>query len=219
VPKAAVEARRRRGQLSRTRILSAALELVDQDGLDALTMRRLADELQVDPMSIYGYVPGKEALLDGLTEALWSEVRLPEGARDWKETLRTFASSLRRLAHAHPQAYHLLLGRGTLPGPALHAMDVALLSLEAAGLGREQAAEMIRTLVAYGAGYAMLELACPPPGGDTELEQLVALTRALAPDSPARLVEVARLMATCDMDYQFDLGLELILTGLEARLR
>lgn len=216
--KTAVEPKRRRGQLSRARILAAGLELVDQDGLESLTMRRLAEQLHVDPMSIYTHVPGKDALLDGLAEAIWSELQLPEGEGSWKEVLRSFARSLRQLAHAHPHAYGLILGRGILPGPALQALDTGLRSLEAAGLNREQAAEMIRTLVAYAAGYALLELSCAPPTGVSELEQVVMLTRALPSDAPVHLVEVARLMAACDMDYQFDLGLELILTGLEARL-
>lgn len=215
--KTAVEPKRRRGQLSRTRILAAGLELVDQDGLEALTMRRLAEQLQVDPMSIYNYVSSKEALLDGVAEALWSKLELAEGG-GWRETLRAFASSLRKLAHQHPHAYGLLLGRGVLPGPALHALDTALQALESAGLNRDQAAEMVRTLLAYAAGYAMLELSCPPPAGDTELEMLVNLTRSLPPDAPVHLVDVARLMVSCDMDYQFELGLDLILGGLEPRL-
>jgi len=218
VTETAVQPKRRRGQLSRARILAATLQLVDQDGLESLTMRRLADHLQVDPMSIYNYVDGKEALLDGLAEALWNEVQLPGGETSWNETLRALAALLRQLAHDHPHAYGLVLGRGIMPESGLRAVDTALASLESAGLNREHAMEMVRTLVAYAAGYAMLELSCPAPAGVTELEQLVMLTRALPSDAPARLVEVARLMATCDMDYQFELGLDLILTGLEARL-
>lgn len=212
------EPTRRRGQLTRDRILAAALELVDRDGLDALTMRRLAEKLAVDPMSIYNHVPSKEALLDGLAETLWAELELPVKEAAWRETMTALARALRRLAQEHPQAYGLVLGRGVLPAPALHALDRSLSALESAGLERERAAEMIRTLIAYAAGYAMLELSCPPPAGETELEQLVTLTRALPPAAPARLVDVARLMAQCDMDYQFDLGLELILAGLKARL-
>jgi hypothetical protein len=77
---------------------------------------------------------------------------------------------------------------------------------------------MIRTLMSYAVGYAMLELSAPPPSGETRLEQIVSLTRALPQDTPVHLVEVARLICDCDMDYQFKLGLDLILTGLEARL-
>jgi len=216
---------RRRGQLSRARILATALQLVDQDGLDALSMRRLADELKVDPMSLYNHVGSKDALLDGLAEALWNEVELPAGEIGWQEALRTLATLVRGLAHTHPHAYGLLFGRGILPEPSLRALDAALAALGRAGLDRQRAAEMLRTLVAYAAGYGMLELSygmlelsTAAIGDASGIEQIVRLTRALPRDVPVHLVEVARLCADCDMDYQFNLGLDLILTGLEARL-
>ncbi len=81
-----------------------------------------------------------------------------------------------------------------MPESALRAVDTALASLESAGLDREHAMEMVRTLVAYGAGYAMLELWCPAPAGVSELEQLVMLTRAVPSNAPARLVERAALI-------------------------
>ena len=207
----------KRGQLSRSRILAAALELVDQDGLDALTMRRLADRLKVDPMSIYNHVDGKEVLLDGLAEALWEKVEMPPETADWKEVLRSFAASLRGLALAHAQAYGLLC-RACLSEPALRTMDTSLAALEHAGLDRRRAAEMLRTLFSYAFGYGLVELSAAVPTGSTELEQLVSLTRAVPREAPAHLVEVARLIADCDMDYQFKLGLDLILAGLERRL-
>lgn len=209
--------RARRGELSRPRILSAALQLVDQDGLEALTMRRLAEALGVDPMAIYNHVDGKDALLDGVAEALWNDVQAPADGVDWGEALRALAVSLRSLARAHPHAYHLLLGRGIFPEPALTAFDATLGALERAGLGRNQAAEMLRTLVAYAVGFALIELSAAPSAG-TDLEQVVSVTRALPRDAPIHIVEVAMLMCDCDMDYQFGLGLDLILAGLEARL-
>jgi AcrR family transcriptional regulator len=181
-------------------------------------MRGLADALKIDPMSIYHHVGDKDAVLDGLVDVLWDEVQPPTGEMSWKDTLRTFATSLRELGHVHPQAYGLLCGRGILPGPGLRVIDTALAALERAGLNRGQAAEMIRTLVAYAVGYATLELSAAPTACTTGLEQIVRLTQALPRDTPVHLVEVARLMADCDMDYQFTLGLDLILTGLEARL-
>lgn len=210
--------RRRRVHLSRPDILSAALELVDQDGLEALTMRRLAERLDIDPMSVYNHFDSKDALLDGLAEALWREVQLPAGELGWQEAFRALATSVRDLAARHPHAYGLLLGRGILPSPALKAIDAVLRALERAGLDRERSAEMIRTLLAYAAGYALLELSCAPVAGGSDLEQVVRITQALPPDTPVQLVEVGRRMADCDMEYQFGLGLDLIITGLEARL-
>ncbi|HKA50305.1 MAG TPA: TetR/AcrR family transcriptional regulator C-terminal domain-containing protein [Candidatus Dormibacteraeota bacterium] len=218
MPKTIAPASRTRRKLTRGRILTVALELVDLDGLEALTMRRLADQLKVDPMSLYNHVDGKEALLDGIAEALWNEVELPDGEVGWMEALRSFATSLRAMVHAHPQAYPLLMTRGILSARELHAIDGAIQALERAGLSREQAAEMIRTLFAYAVGYGMLELSTPPPAGATSTEQIVNLTRALPNDAPFHLVEVARLVCDCDMDYQFNLGLDLIVSGLEARL-
>jgi AcrR family transcriptional regulator len=213
----ALSAPAKRGQLSRSRILAAALELVDQDGLDALTMRRLADRLRVDPMSIYNHLDGKEVLLDGLAETLWERVDLPAGTADWKKVLRSFATSLRGLALTHPHAYGLLF-RAWLSESALRTMDISLEALGRAGLDRRRAAEMMRTLFSYAVGYGLLELSATAPTGATELEQLVSLTRAVPREAPAHLIEVARLMADCDMDFQFQLGLDLILAGLESDL-
>ena len=207
-----------RGRLSRQRILAAALQLVDLDGLEALTMRRLAEQLKVDPMSLYNHVDGKDALLGGIAEALWNEVEVPGGEVDWKQALRSFAISLRGLAHRHPHSFGLLMGRGIMPARELQAIDAAIGALERAGLNREQGAEMIRTLFAYAVGYGMLELSTPPPAGATRMEQIVSLTRTLPQDAPIHLIEVARLICDCDMDYQFKLGLDLIVSGLEARL-
>lgn len=98
-------------------------------------------------------------------------------------------------------------------------MDTSLAALERAGLDRRRAAEMLRTLFSYAFGYGLVELSAAVPTGSTELEQVVSLTRAMPREAPARLVEVARLMADCDMDYQFQLGLDLILAGLERSLK
>ncbi len=181
-------------------------------------MRRLADRLTVDPMSIYNYLDGKEALLDGLAEALWARVELSSETSDWKQVLRSFADSLRDLAHAHPQAY-VLLCRACLSEPALGTMDISLTALVRAGLDRPRAAEMLRTLFSYAVGYGLLELSAAAPTGTTELERLVSVARAVPREAPARLVEVARLIADCDMDFQFQLGLDLILAGLERSLK
>ncbi len=219
MPKTVSAPARRRGQLSRARILATALELVDQEGLEALTMRRLADQLRVDPMSIYNHVDGKDSLLDGIAEALWNQVEVPAAELGWKKAMRSLANSLRNLAHVHPHAYGLLFGRGLLPEPALRAFDACLAALEEAGLDRPAAAEMLRTLLSYAVGYGLLELPAASLSGSNELERLISIARAVPRDAPAQLVEVARLMADCDMDYQFKLGLDLIISGLDVRLQ
>lgn len=203
-----------RGPLSRRRVLEAALRLVDAEGLETLSMRRLGAALGVEAMSLYRYVPSKDALLDGLAERLWAEV-LPsvEAAPDWQAAVRATAASLRRLAHAHPNAYPLLLARETLPGPALRVFDAMLRMLRGAGFDPELADQALGTLVAYAAGYAMVELACCLGRPD------LAARRCVPPDTGRRFADVARALGECDPDAQFEFGLEAILGGLEAKRR
>src|SRR5260370_16928265 len=85
-------------------------------------MSRLSDQPKVDPMSLYNHVDGKDALLDGLAEALWNDVQLPDGDADWREALRGFAISLRGMPHAHPHAYPLLMAPAIITTPNLRAI-------------------------------------------------------------------------------------------------
>src|SRR5713101_10104002 len=122
-----------RRPLTRERILQAGLRLIDQQGLESFTMRKLAQELGVDPMSLYRHFENKDALLDGVAEVLWGEVELPGSETGWEALLRSMATSLRALAHAHPHAYSLLLNRQILPLAALRLWDVALEQLQQDG--------------------------------------------------------------------------------------
>ncbi|MBI2942028.1 MAG: TetR/AcrR family transcriptional regulator C-terminal domain-containing protein [Chloroflexi bacterium] len=201
-----------RGPLSRERVLTAALRLVDEHSLEALSMRRLGAELGVEAMSLYHHVPGKDALLDGLAERLWAGVRLPaEGAPDWKAAARPIAKSLRQLAQEHPNAYPLLLARATLPEPALRVFDTLFRTLRGAGFDPELARHALGALVAYATGHAMVELACGLGRPD------LAAQRCVPPDASGRFADLARALGECNPDRQFDLGLEAMLDGLEAR--
>ena len=103
---------RARRPLTRARILTAALRLVDREGLEALSMRRLGQALGVEAMSLYNHVPNKAAVLDGLVELLLGELEIPgPEAGDWWERIRRIAHSYRRSAHAHPHAFPLAVTR------------------------------------------------------------------------------------------------------------
>src|SRR5260370_18050511 len=99
VPPAEAEPARR--PLTRERVLHAGLRLIDQQGLEAFTMRKLAQELSVDPMSLYRHFENKDALLDGVAEALWGEVELTGGETAWEHLLRSMAHPLRAPPPAH----------------------------------------------------------------------------------------------------------------------
>ena len=220
-------------------ILQVSLRLIDEQGLEALTMRKLAQGLGVDPMSIYRHVANKDALLDGVADMLWGEVELPGGDVGWEALLRSMATSLRALAHAHPQAYALLLNRQILPLAMLRVWDVAMERLQQAGFERQCAREIVCAVCSYATGYAMVELSCAvrsdaidearvevsaqrPKTSEhaskrmetTDIGRLTQIMRCLPRETPARLVEVAYVLTHCDSEAQFTFGLDLMLTSL-----
>ncbi|HVC33554.1 MAG TPA: TetR/AcrR family transcriptional regulator C-terminal domain-containing protein [Chloroflexota bacterium] len=208
---------------SREEVLRAGLQLIDAQGLDGFTMRKLAQALGVDPMAIYNYVDDKGALLDGLVEVLWAEVDLGRDEAGWEDVLRSLARSVRALAHTHPRAYPLLVSRQVVPKSALRVCDLTSQRLERSGFDRTRAVEALRAVWAYALGQGMLELSvCVPenvngPGeGSTPLERLRQVLCRIPADASPRLAEVACLVCDCDLDAQFALGLELILGGLKA---
>src|SRR6266571_7610160 len=152
-----------RRPLTRERILQVGLQMIDQQGLGAFTMRKLAQELGVDPMSIYRHVENKDALLDGVAEVLWGEVELPGSEAGWEELLRSMATSLRALAHAHPHAYALLCNNQSLSLAMLRLSDVTLTYLQQAGFAQKRALEILCTVCSYAMGYAMVELSALSP--------------------------------------------------------
>ena len=210
-----------RRPLTRERILQVGLRLIDEQGLEAFTMRKLAQELGVDPMSMYRHFENKEALLDGVADVLWSEVKLPESEAGWEALLRSFATALRALAHAHPHAYALLCTSQRLSLALLRLCDTMLEQLQRAGFEQKRAQEMLCTVSSYAMGFAMVELSALSPvsseGGTPELTDIGRLTRLmrrLPRETPAHLVEVACVLTDCDMDAQFRFGLDLMLTSL-----
>lgn len=211
-----------RERLDRRRVLATALQVIDKEGLDALTMRRLAKELDVDPMTVHHHAKGKDSLLEGVAEILWEEVERPGQTDDPKEVLRTLAHSIRGLFHRHPEGAPLVLRCSVLPRSELELWRAYLDALGAAGL--DQPAAVLRSVLTYavGAGYAevaMLGVACEPDGNRslTERELLLSLGQAIPPGTPPDLAAAAvELIADCDSERCFGDGLELMLAGLAA---
>ena len=199
--------------------------MIDQQGLEALTMRKLAQDLGVDPMSLYRHFENKEALLSGLADALWAEIAAPDDS-GWEAILRSLAHAVRSVAHAHPHAYILLCQGSTLPTTMLCLFHGALERLQQAGFARKRAAEALNAVLSYAMGYATMELAALPlnqPAQSTQpptdFERVAQVMRAIPRETPPQLAEVAYLMCVdCDLDAQFTFGLDLLLTGLRARL-
>ncbi|MPZ53076.1 MAG: TetR family transcriptional regulator [Acidimicrobiia bacterium] len=210
-----------RQRLDRRRVLEAAIEVIDQEGLDALTMRRLAEELDVDPMTVHHHAKGKDNLLDGVAELLWEEIERPGRTDDPTEVLRTLAHSVRDLFHRHPEAAPLVLRCTVLPRSELELWRAYLDGLAAAGL--DQPAAVLRSVLTYalGASYAevaWLGVACQPGKNYTDREVLLSLGQAVPQGTPPELAAAAvDVIADCDPDLCFHDGLELMLAGLAMR--
>jgi TetR/AcrR family tetracycline transcriptional repressor len=209
-----------RARLDRRRVLQAALGLVDREGLEALTMRRLGAELGVDPMTVHHHVETKDRLLDGLAELLWEEVAFPEDPGQPAEALRGLARSLRDLFRRHPQAAPLILRCSRLPRSELELFRAYLDVLDAGGV-RDPAA-VLRPVLSYATGYghaeqSMLGVQCEPVQAEdmSDREVLLYLGQALPQGTPPELASAAvAMIAECDSDRCFEEGLDLMLAGL-----
>jgi AcrR family transcriptional regulator len=207
-----------RTPLSREQVLTAALAYVDELGLDALSMHKLAARLGVKAMSLYNHVEGKDGLLDGLVELLWADLEPTEEPGDWRQQLRGLAEAARELVRSHPAAAPLVMSRPVMPVGALRIFKAQLDSLQEAGFSRRRAAEVVRTVVAYAFGYALSELcwSCAAAATDSELGRLRRVSQLLPADVPDDLLAVAMDMCgDCDLEEQFKLGLDLMLQGLQ----
>jgi TetR/AcrR family tetracycline transcriptional repressor len=155
------------GALSRELILDAALQLIDQDGLEALSMRRLGARLGVEGMALYRHVESKAALLDGLVERLLLllDVDVDESA-EWTAILVEVAAAYRRLAIAHPRAFPLLTTRPPATTAALVRAEPVLAALARAGFGPAERIVATQTFFTFLNGYLLAEVGTVPGHGE-----------------------------------------------------
>lgn len=209
-----------RTPLNRQQVLLAALDHVDEFGLEALSMHKLGARLGVQAMSLYNHVEDKADLLDGLVDLLWAEMASIEGVADWRDRLRAMANGIRGTMREHRAAAPLLMTRSVLPVGALRIFKAHLEELEAAGFTRARAVEMVRAVAGYAFGVAIAECSwsCADPAAASQLARLRQVSRMLPNDVPDDLLQVAiEVCGECDMDRSFELGLDLMVKGLEAR--
>ncbi len=206
--------------LTRDRALAAAMALADNNGLSAVTMRRLAKELNVEAMSVYHHIPNKEALLDGMVDRVYSEVSKPEPGDEWRSAMQDRAKSLRDALVRHPWAVGLLDSR-TSPGPeTLKHLDANIGCLRENGFSWEMTAHAYSVIDAYVFGFAIQQVQMPFESGE-ETQALAADMVAAMEDAYPQLSAFALshvMKPGYDYASEFDYGLELILSGLEQDL-
>jgi len=152
------------GQVTRPLILQTALAIIDRDGVDGLSMRRLSDAVGRDPAVLYRHVPNKAAVLDGVAEIVLAQLAVDTADPDWAGQLRVVAHDFRRLALAHPNVVALLVTRplatplGQRPPGTLRHLEDVLALLTSAGFTGDDALHIYRVLFAYLYGHVLTEL-------------------------------------------------------------
>jgi AcrR family transcriptional regulator len=209
-----------RTPLTRERVVRAGVELADEAGIESVTMRRLAQRLGVEAMSLYHHVANKEDLLDGMVDLVFGEIELPGLGTDWRIAMRRRAVSARTALARHRWAIALMDSRAS-PGPAtLRHHDRVLGNLRAAGFPIAMAAHAVAVLDSYVYGFALQEASLPVSSSD-ELAAAVGTTlqRLSEADYP-RLTEMMEhaLRVGYAFAHEFEWGLELVLDGLARAL-
>jgi len=221
-------ARRRAGRpsagqdtLSRARILEAALRLVDKHGLEALSMRRLATELGVNPMSLYHYLPGKAAVLSGLIDMVYSELQLPSSpGLSWQTRVRDWALAYLELARSHPHLVLQIVSDAASTSDAMLKISEPLYqALDQAGLSARSIAAAADAVVDWVHGSA-LALSAPADHDQRAMErELLARIEAQPPGSSPTMCRVFRSLvegAGSGGAGGAEDGLSVVLKGIEA---
>jgi AcrR family transcriptional regulator len=208
------------GKITRDVVLATALHLIDRDGADALSMRRLGQALGRDPMALYRYAPNKAALLDGVTEIVLKQLTVDPADPDWAGQLRAVGRDFRRLALAHPHVVPLLVTRplatplGLRPPGTLRPLEDILTLLTRAGFSGAEALHVYRALFGFLYGHVLNELQelVENPDETDDVLRLglyrlpigeFPLLRSLAPD-------LVRYNGAAELEH----GLDILLSGL-----
>jgi len=218
--------------LTKDRVFSAAIKIADQDGLDALTMRHLAEELGVEAMSLYYHVANKEAVLDGIIDAIMGEIEEAAGGfgpkddnLDWKSALRQRILTARSVMLRHKWAPSVFETRTTISPVAMRYFDALLGIVREGGFSYDLAHHGMHALGSRSLGFTQ-ELFEPENPDETDAEEANAMMEQMADQLPymvGMMMEISHddpdsTIGWCDDDTEFNFALDLILDGLE-RLR
>jgi AcrR family transcriptional regulator len=212
------------GQLNRSMILQTALKIVDRDGVDGLSMRRLSEAVGRDPAMLYRHVANKAAVLDGVAEMVLAQLSVDSTDPDWAAQLRTVARDFRQLALTHPNVVPLLVTRplatplGQRPPGMLRPLEDVLALLTSAGFAGEDALHIYRVLFGYLYGHILNELQeiIERPEETDDVLRL-GLHRLAITEFP-QLRELAPALASYDGAAELDRFLDLLLPGITATL-
>lgn len=213
-----------RARLTRERVLLAARDLADADGVETLTMRRLAESLGVEAMSLYHHVPNKDAILDGLVELVFTEIEAEVGGfgststpATWRDDLRVRILGARRVLLRHPWLPGLLEARAVLAPTMARYVDGVVGLMRDGGLSYDLVHHALHALGSRMYGFTQELRLDDPDGGAAEIDPAMLAT---VPNLAGMLAEVVHddpgsTLGWCDDQSEFEFGLDLLLDGLE----
>ncbi len=203
--------------LSRDRIVTAAIAIADAEGLDAVTLRRVAAALNTGPMRLYGYLDSKDDLLDLMADEICGRIPLPEPAVGWRDAIRAIAQNTQLTARRHPW-YVELIGVHPPYGPnGLRHTERLFSAVSRIGLGARATVVAVNAVSAYIVGFLQLELLNVPPGGPDprpSADKLAYLARAVATGAYPTLARLFAELTPIPAEEVFADGLERVLDGI-----
>ena len=216
----AAEQPKSRPPLNRDRILGAAVEIADERGVGAVTMREVASRLGVEAMSLYNHVANKDDILDGMIDLVVQEFDLPTDVGDWREAMRRRAVSAHEVFGRHPWTPMLLDSRGSSGPSALRYFDWVLGTLIQAGFSIDDAARAFSLLDSYIYGFGIEQINFSAEGDASPEERAEAMLEFIPAEQYPYLHRMAShaMEVGYDAEADFDFGLEIILDGLERTL-
>lgn len=220
-----------RTALTRERVLRAGVALADAEGIEAVTMRRLGQEVGVEAMSLYHHVPNKGALMDGMVDvvvdelnAAVSSVSTPETGPSWQGALRARILRAREVMVDHPWVPRLLEQRASIGVGLAIYYDGALAIMRAGGFSNDLAHKALHALGSRLLGFTQELFAPDGMASDADAAELMAQVAPLAPHLVGMFAEIAHehgdsTLGWCDDQAEFEFGLDLLLSGLERSVR
>ena len=219
-----------RTALSRERIVLACVALIERDGADAVSMRRVAAELGAAPMSLYNHVPNKATLLDAVAEHIMSEMDLDlgggapassEGAQattgdaDWCDQARALARNFRAVARRYPRSVQLVITRQPRSTVGLRPVELALGVVRRAGFDDQTSVRLVRTVVSFVIGSLMHEAGVDQLAEQPSAPDLAAFATSLDEAHYAQVRAVLPMLIQHDHDAEFEFGLELLIGAMQ----
>jgi AcrR family transcriptional regulator len=207
-----------RARFSRDEIAAAALRIVDESGLAALSMRSLAAALGTGPMTMYNYVPDKEGLEELVVAAVVADIAVPDPTDDWRHDVHTVATTMWRGVRAHPTAVPLVLTRRMASATGFAIADALVAALHRAGLDDRDRLSAFHAVLGLVVGAAQAELAGPfTRARSADASDVAARIGAVAGTDFPHIAALSEVAVRTSVEDDFDGGLRMLLDGIALR--